>query len=87
MANPQGLSVATRPAPKPRANRNFKVVVDGEAFALRIGGKDTELLGIDRRAEARRLALGGRESSASRTGSGSLRTSARLGRLTLRGPV
>jgi len=32
-------------------NRNFKVEVGGEAFVLRIGGKDTELLGIDRRAE------------------------------------
>ena len=32
-------------------NHNFKVVVDGEAFVLRIGGKDTELLGIDRRHE------------------------------------
>jgi thiamine kinase-like enzyme len=32
-------------------NRNFKVVVDGEAFVLRIGGKDTELLGIDRSVE------------------------------------
>jgi len=32
-------------------NRNYKVTVDGEAFVLRIGGKDTELLGIDRRAE------------------------------------
>jgi len=32
-------------------NHNFKVVVDGEAYVLRIGGKDTELLGIDRRAE------------------------------------
>jgi thiamine kinase-like enzyme len=32
-------------------NHNFKVVVDGEAFVLRIGGKDTELLGIDRRDE------------------------------------
>jgi thiamine kinase-like enzyme len=32
-------------------NQNFKVLVDGEAFVLRIGGKDTELLGIDRRAE------------------------------------
>ena len=29
-------------------NHNFKVVVDGESFVLRIGGKDTELLGIDR---------------------------------------
>jgi thiamine kinase-like enzyme len=32
-------------------NRNFKVVVDTDAFVLRIGGKDTNLLGIDRRAE------------------------------------
>jgi thiamine kinase-like enzyme len=32
-------------------NRNFKVTVGGEAFVLRIGGKDTELLGIDRDAE------------------------------------
>ena len=32
-------------------NLNFKVEVDGEAFVLRIGGKDTELLGIDRSAE------------------------------------
>jgi thiamine kinase-like enzyme len=32
-------------------NHNFKVTLDGEAYVLRIGGKDTELLGIDRRAE------------------------------------
>jgi thiamine kinase-like enzyme len=32
-------------------NRNFKVTVGGESFVLRIGGKDTELLGIDRDAE------------------------------------
>jgi thiamine kinase-like enzyme len=32
-------------------NHNFKVVLDGEAFVLRIAGKDTELLGIDRRVE------------------------------------
>src|SRR6266404_8991397 len=29
-------------------NHNYKVEVGGEAFVLRIGGKDTELLGIDR---------------------------------------
>jgi thiamine kinase-like enzyme len=29
-------------------NHNFKVVVGGETLVLRIGGKDTELLGIDR---------------------------------------
>jgi thiamine kinase-like enzyme len=32
-------------------NRNFLVDVGGERFVLRIGGKDTALLGIDRRAE------------------------------------
>jgi thiamine kinase-like enzyme len=32
-------------------NHNFKVVVDGEAYVLRIGGKDTELLGIERSVE------------------------------------
>lgn len=32
-------------------NRNFKVECDGELFVLRIGGKDTNLLGIDRYAE------------------------------------
>jgi aminoglycoside phosphotransferase (APT) family kinase protein len=32
-------------------NRNFTVRVGGERFVLRIGGKDTELLGIDRNAE------------------------------------
>jgi thiamine kinase-like enzyme len=32
-------------------NRNFKIEVDGETFVLRIGGKDTALLGIDRHAE------------------------------------
>jgi thiamine kinase-like enzyme len=32
-------------------NRNFKVSLDGDAYVLRIGGKDTALLGIDRAAE------------------------------------
>jgi thiamine kinase-like enzyme len=32
-------------------NRNFKVTTGGEAFVLRIAGKDTELLGIDRSDE------------------------------------
>ncbi len=32
-------------------NRNFKVTLDDGAYVLRIGGKDTELLGIDRRIE------------------------------------
>jgi len=41
-------------------NRNFEVTVDGERYVLRIGGKDTELLGIDRTAEhaASRAAAG-----------------------------
>ena len=32
-------------------NRNFKVVLEDGAYVLRIGGKDTELLGIVRRVE------------------------------------
>src|SRR5262249_60513898 len=32
-------------------NRNFRVEVDGSAFVLRIGGADTEMLGIDRSVE------------------------------------
>jgi thiamine kinase-like enzyme len=32
-------------------NHNFKVSVGAEAFVVRVGGQDTELLGIDRRAE------------------------------------
>jgi thiamine kinase-like enzyme len=32
-------------------NHNFKVGLDGETYVLRIGGKDTDLLGIDRRVE------------------------------------
>jgi thiamine kinase-like enzyme len=32
-------------------NHNFRVEVGGEAYVLRIGGRDTELLGIDRSVE------------------------------------
>ena len=32
-------------------NRNFRVDTDGRSYVLRIGGKDTDVLGIDRRAE------------------------------------
>ena len=32
-------------------NRNFKITLGDGAYVLRIGGKDTQLLGIDRRAE------------------------------------
>jgi thiamine kinase-like enzyme len=34
-------------------NRNFRVDLEGRSYVLRIGGKDTHLLGIDRRAEYR----------------------------------
>jgi thiamine kinase-like enzyme len=34
-------------------NRNFRVDVDDRSYVLRVGGKDTHLLGIDRRAEYR----------------------------------
>ncbi len=39
-------------------NRNYRVVVSGEAFVVRVGGERTALLGIDRgiEAEAARLA-------------------------------
>jgi thiamine kinase-like enzyme len=46
-----GRTVALEPLAGGITNRNFKVAVDGEAFVLRIGGKDTDLLGIDRRSE------------------------------------
>ena len=46
-----GRALALAPLGGGITNRNFKVAVDGGAFVLRIGGKDTELLGIDRRAE------------------------------------
>jgi thiamine kinase-like enzyme len=32
-------------------NRNFKITLDDGAYVLRVGGKDTQLLGIDRRVE------------------------------------
>jgi thiamine kinase-like enzyme len=32
-------------------NRNFKITLDSESYVLRLGGKDTELLGIDRDIE------------------------------------
>ena len=48
-----GQAVEPEPLGGGITNRNFKVVVDGEVFVVRIGGKDTELLGIDRQAEYR----------------------------------
>ena len=46
-----GQQVAIEPLGGGITNRNFKVETDGRRFVLRIGGKDTELLGIDRSAE------------------------------------
>jgi thiamine kinase-like enzyme len=46
-----GRQLAIDPLAGGITNENFKIVVDGEAFVLRVAGKDTELLGIDRSAE------------------------------------
>jgi thiamine kinase-like enzyme len=46
-----GQRVSIEPLGGGITNRNFKVGAGGEAFVLRIGGSDTELLGIDRTAE------------------------------------
>jgi thiamine kinase-like enzyme len=42
---------AVTPIPGGLTNRNFRVDLGGAAYVLRIAGKDTALLGIDRRAE------------------------------------
>jgi thiamine kinase-like enzyme len=47
---PQGVE-SVEPLGGGITNRNFKVVAGGEGFVLRIGGKDTGLLGIDRQVE------------------------------------
>jgi thiamine kinase-like enzyme len=46
-----GRDVELEPLGGGITNRNFKVSLEGEEFVLRIGGKDTELLGIDRAIE------------------------------------
>jgi thiamine kinase-like enzyme len=46
-----GQPVSIEPLGGGITNRNFKVGADGKEFVLRIGGTDTELLGIDRAAE------------------------------------
>ena len=46
-----GMDVSVEPLGGGITNRNFRVEAAGEEFVLRIGGKDTELLGIDRDAE------------------------------------
>ena len=46
-----GQQVSIEPLGGGITNRNFKVETEGQEFVLRVGGKDTELLGIDRTAE------------------------------------
>ncbi len=46
-----GLEPAVTPIIAGITNRNFRVDVGGESFVVRLAGKDTELLGIDRTAE------------------------------------
>jgi thiamine kinase-like enzyme len=48
-----GRRVSVEPLGGGITNRNFKVECEGRSYVLRIGGKDTHLLGIDRRAEHR----------------------------------
>ena len=49
----RGREPKVTPIEAGRTNRNFRVELDGEVFFLRLSGKDTELLGIDRTAEHR----------------------------------
>jgi thiamine kinase-like enzyme len=46
-----GLEPTVTPITIGITNRNFKVELGGEAFVVRLSGRDTELLGIDRAAE------------------------------------
>ena len=46
-----GREVRAEPLEGGITNRNVRVQVDGEAFVIRLPGKDTEILGIDRQAE------------------------------------
>jgi thiamine kinase-like enzyme len=48
-----GREIGAEPLPGGITNRNFRVEVDGQPFVVRLAGKDTELLGVDRRAEER----------------------------------
>ena len=47
----KGLSPAVTPITIGITNRNFRVDIGGESFVVRLSGKDTDLLGIDRAAE------------------------------------
>jgi thiamine kinase-like enzyme len=46
-----GLEATTTPITAGITNRNFRVDVGGESFVLRLSGKNTDLLGIDRETE------------------------------------
>jgi len=46
-----GLQAAIEPLGGGITNENYRVTVGGEAYVVRIGGKDTQLLGIDRAVE------------------------------------
>jgi len=46
-----GKTLEIVPIAEGRTNRNFRVAANGEHFFLRLAGRDTELLGIDRTAE------------------------------------
>ncbi len=46
-----GQEVELEPLGGGITNHNFRVSIDSETFVLRIGGKDTDLLGIDREHE------------------------------------
>ncbi len=46
-----GTQAAVEPLGGGITNENYKVTVDGAAYVVRIGGKDTDLLGIDRAVE------------------------------------
>jgi thiamine kinase-like enzyme len=46
-----GLEPVITPITAGITNRNYRVDIGGESFVLRIAGKDTDLLGIDREAE------------------------------------
>ena len=47
----EGLDLDVTPITIGITNRNFKVDIGGESFVIRLSGKDTDLLGIDRAAE------------------------------------
>ena len=46
-----GEPVTAEPISGGITNRNYKVTVAGESYVVRLAGKDTELLGVDRDAE------------------------------------